>query len=224
MSRFQRMVVVPESEYLQLTTLQQVKQPLAQKFYQVNDEYENAAAISDPYARLAVRGTTLNEMKSLHDQMKNYLSIATPKPYRSRAERLLSVLEPHLKWNDKGEMIDAATNRPIGHSQVSDLIQHAVRDRRRNISPTGWRHFVQQLHEHNVPQMLLNMQTLDELKSGKVSKPAEGAEATPPTPAARRKRKAKRLLSPVTPGKRQHRRKSIPKALKDYFPYMYEKK
>ena len=227
MSRFQRMVAVPESEYLQLTSLQQVKQPLAQKFYEVNNEYENAAAISDPYSRLAVRSTTLNEMKSLHDQMKNYLSIVTPKPYRSRAERLLSVLEPHLKWNEKGEMIDNSTNRAIDQSQVSDLIQHAVRDRRRrNMSPMGWEKFVERLREHNAPQMLLSMETLNEMKAkpSKTTTPVDVPEAAaaPITPV-RQKRKAKRQI-PTESIKRGRRSHSLPKRLHDYFPYMYEKK
>lgn len=218
MSRYQRMVVIPESEYLQLTTLQQVKQPFAQKFHQVNQEYENAASITDPYARLAVRSETLKEMKGLHDQMKDYLSISTPKPYRSRAERLFSVLEPHLKWNERGELMDRLTNVPINNSQVSDLIQHAVRDRRRNISPTGWDYFLERLREHNVPQMLLNMPTLNELKK---PPPAE------PTPAKVKrgpmiKRQLKRRRSKAAPAEVRvvpKRQRTTPKHFDDYFPF-----
>ena len=216
MSRFQRMVAIPESEYLQMSTLQQVKQPLAQKFYNTDQEYENAATLSDPCARVAVRAAKLEEMKSLNEEMRNYLNIVTPKPYRSRAERLLSVLEPHLKWNERGELIDSTTNRPIGNSQLSDLIQHAVRDRRRNISPTGWSHFLTRLRMHNVPHMLLNMPTLDELGS---SKPLTSKRSVP-TPLSR---KRKRDLSPPslteTKEKKTTRKRAIPKRLLEYFPY-----
>ena len=162
---FQRMVVIPQNEYLQLTALQEAKHPIAQQFFNAEQKYENAAGIHDPYTRLMVRGENLEQMKALKDDMRNYISLATPKPYRSRAERLLSVLEPHITWNERGELIDSSSKRPIERSQVSDLIQHAVRDRRRNISPTGWKYFLTKLHEHNIPQMLLNLSTLDELKT-----------------------------------------------------------
>ena len=233
MSRFQRMVVVPESEYIQLTTLQQVKQPLAQKFHEVSNEHENAAAIGDPYARLVARSTTLDEMKGLRDQMREYLSITTPKPYRSRAERLLSVLEPRLKWNEKGELLDEGTNKAISQSQVSDLIQHAVRDRRRhNFSPTGWNYFVQRLHEHNVPQMLLNLSTLEELKSksSKVSKPLVDEtsvsrikdKATVDEAIFRLKKRAKRIF-PTVVREKSTRLHTLPDKVKDYFPFKTEK-
>ena len=214
MSRYQRMVVIPESEYLQLTTLQQVKQPFAQKFHQVNQEYENAASISDPYARLAVRSETLKEMKGLHDQMKDYLSISTPKPYRSRAERLFSVLEPHLKWNERGELMNSLTNVPIGNSQVSDLIQHAVRDRRRNISPTGWDYFLGRLREHNVPHMLLNMPTLNELKE-----PPPPVEHIPVKLTGKRRRLKAEPAEVERVRSHPKRRRTTPRHLDDYFPH-----
>ena len=249
-SRFQRMVVIPENEYIQLTTLQQVKQPLAQKFYNVNQEYENAATISDPYSRLAVRSTTLSELKGLNDEMRNYLTITTPKPYRSRAERLFSVLEPNIRWNEKGEIIHKVTNTPINNSQLTDLIQHAVSDRRRrNISPTGWDYFLKQLREHNVPQMLLNLSTLDELKAASPAPTTTSLKTDAGTSMSRPKIVARRrLLSPTTtahadePKKKvqqrgrssslssksksnlkHKRRRTLPQHLKDYFPYLYEK-
>lgn len=33
-----------------------------------------------------------------------------------------------------------------------DLVQHAVRDRRRNLTPMGWPEFRHLLQEHNVPK------------------------------------------------------------------------
>ena len=167
MSHFQRMVVIPQTEYLQLTTLQEAKQPLAQQFFTAQQAYEDAGEIQDPYTRLVMRSENLDRMKALKDQMRNYINLATPKPYRSRAERLFSVLEPHMKWNEKGELIDPKTNQPIVSSQISDLIQYAVSDRRRNISPKGWSYFVNELRDRNVPQMLLNLHTLDELSGVK---------------------------------------------------------
>ena len=200
MSGYQRMVVIPQNEYIQLTSLQEVKQPLAQQYLKAEQNYEDATAIDDPYTRLAVRSETMDRMKSLKQDMRNYISLATPKPYKTRAERLLSVLEPHLKWTEKGELIDPKTNRPIERSQLSDLILHSVQDRRRNISPTGWKYFVDRLREHNVPQMLLNMPTLEELK-----KPSK---LRPPTSLSSRKRRTEGelLLSATSSGKKPIKR------------------
>lgn len=164
MSGYQRMVVIPQNEYIQLTSLQEVKRPFAQQFFKAEQNYEDAATISDPYTRLVMRSENMERMKALKENMRNYISLATPKPYRTRAERLLSILEPHMKWTEKGELIDSKTNQPIERSQLSDLILHSVQDRRRNISPAGWDYFVERLREYNVPQMLLNLPTLEDLK------------------------------------------------------------
>ena len=177
MAQFQRMIVIPQNEYLQMARLQEVKQPLAQQLFTAEQDYQNVDMISDPYARVMAQTDSLNKMRALKEEMRNYVSLATPKPYRSRAERLLSVLEPHISWNERGEMIDEKTKRPIEQSQMSDLIQHAVRDRRRKITPAGWNQFLDILRDYNVPQMLLNLPTLDELKRKTAPTPS------PPTPS-----------------------------------------
>ena len=197
-TQFQRMVVIPQNEYLQLTTLQDAKQPIAQQFFDAEQKYEDAASISDPYTRLMMRSENLDRMKALKDEMRNYLSLATPKPYRSRAERLFSVLEPYLKWNERGELIDVKTNRVIAQSQVSDLIQHAVRDRRRrNISPEGWPYFMNQLRERNVPQMLLNLPTLDEMKKGVTKGTTFGVPSKTPRKISRKRSLSLESYTPV---------------------------
>ena len=60
-----------------------------------------------------------------------------------------------LKFNERGEIL-GKDNKAIENSRVEDLIQHAVRDRRRLGTPTGWENFVQTLKAHNVPRSLLN--------------------------------------------------------------------
>ena len=47
-------------------------------------------------------------------------------------------------------------------SCVEDLINYAVRDRRRNIAPVGWSTFLSYLHEHNIPKCILTRSILDE--------------------------------------------------------------
>ena len=203
------MIVIPQNEYLQLTALQEAKHPLAQQFFKAEQNYEDASNISDPYTRLAVRAENIDQMKALKEDMRNYISLATPKPYRSRAERLLSVLEPHIKWNEKGELIDVKTNRPFERSQLSDLIQHAVRDRRRNISPPGWAYFLQELRAQNVPQMLLNLPTLDELKTVRIRKESPSTARRTKFPAVEHKsRSPSKHSAPLRPRSQRKRMRS----------------
>ena len=184
MTNFQRMVVIPQDEYFNLSSsLQQVKQPLEQQFHKVEQQYHADANIQDPYRRLALQSTSLDEMKSLKELMRNSLIAATPKPYRNRAQALLHNVEPFLQYNTKGEIYTTG-NDHIAGSRVEDLINYAVRDRRRqDIVPAGWSHFLNILREHNIPKSILNRYTLDELEGKTSSFIKEEA----PTPISRKR-------------------------------------
>ena len=169
MTHFQRMIAIPQEEYLTMTSVQNARQPLTQRFYNLENRYNEDENIKDPYRRLIMQSETLEEMKSLKDQMRNYLSVSVPKPYQNRAQALFRNLESFLRFNDKGEIFDK-DNNVIDNSRVEDLIQHAVRDRRRNMTPTGWNQFVGLLQEHNIPKSILNRQTLDEMENRAIPK------------------------------------------------------
>ena len=164
MTHFQRMIAIPQEEYLTMSSVQNVRQPLTQRFYNLENRYNDDENIRDPYKRLVLQSETLEEMKKLKDQMRNYLSVSIPKPYHNRAQALFRNIESFLRFNDRGEIIDK-DNNVIDGSRVEDLIQHAVRDRRRNMSPVGWNQFVGLLQEHNIPKSILNRQTLDEMEN-----------------------------------------------------------
>ena len=102
-------------------------------------------------------------MKQVKEQMRNSLVISTPKPYQNRAKALFQTVENFVRFNDKGEFHSNDGNIVRG-SRLEDVIQHAVRDRRRNMTPTGWSDFLTILREHNVPKSILNRDTLDELE------------------------------------------------------------
>lgn len=163
MSQFQRMIAIPQEEYLQLSSVQNVKQPLTQQFYNLESQYDKDATIGDPYKRLILQSGGLEEMKQLKDKMRHYITVSTPKPYRSRAQALLENISSFIRFNERGEIYDKENN-VIENTRLEDLIQHAVRDRRRNMSPTGWPHFLSLLREHNVPKSILNRDTLDEME------------------------------------------------------------
>ena len=162
MTGFQRMIAIPQEEYTQLTAVQNVRQPLTQQFYKLENEYNNRESIEDPYSRLMKQSETVQEMKELKDKMRQYLTISTPKPYRSRAEALFQSMDNIIRYNERGELLDK-NDKPIENSRLEDLIQHAVRDRRRPITPVGWQEFVDILKRHNIPRSFLNRDTLNEL-------------------------------------------------------------
>ena len=196
MTSFQRMIVIPQEEYLAMTTVQNVKEPLTQHFYNTENRYEQDANVRDPYRRLVMQSATLDEMKLLKEQMRNSLGIATPKPYRNRAKGLFQFIEHSLRFNEKGEVYDN-NNQVISGSRVEDLIQYAVNDRRRsNLRPEGWNTFLELLRDKNVPRNFLNRYTMDELE-GKVTTAPVATSSTPtsvsaPTARKRIKQVAKR--------------------------------
>ena len=163
------MIAIPQEEYVQLTAVQNVRQPLTQQMYNLEKQHIEESQVKDPYSKLILQSNTLDEMKNLKDQMRNYIRISTPKPYINRAQALYSSVEPFLKFNERGE-IYSKEGSMISNSRLEDLIQHAVRDRRRNMIPIGWNIFLDLLRERNIPKSILNRATLDEME--KVKTPA----------------------------------------------------
>ena len=159
---FQRLVAIPQEEYMQLSSVQQARQPITQQFYNVEKRYRDAEDIEEPYKRLVYQSEALDEMKDLKEKMRHGILEITPKPYQSRAKTLFQSLEPFLKFNERGE-IYTENEQLIPQSRLEDLIQHAVRDRRRNLTPKGWKEFRNLLQLHNAPKFMLNRDTLDEM-------------------------------------------------------------
>lgn len=180
MSNFQRLIAIPQEEYLALSSMQNVKEPMAQHFYNLEKRYNNEESVRDPYRRMMMQSSTLDQIKQVKEQMRNSLAVSTPKPYQSRANALFQTIESFLKFNDKGEIYSSDdADVIIPNSRVEDLIQHAVRDRRRNMTPTGWSDFLAMLRNHNVPKSILNRDTLDEME-GKAT-PSLNNESVLPT-------------------------------------------
>ena len=181
MTSFQTMIAVPQEEYLTMTAVQNAKAPLAQQFYKLENRYTTQQEETDPLRRLALQSNTLDEMKQLKEQMQNSLTVATPKPYVNRAKALFESMGSFLKYNEKGEMY-TDDGKLIPGSRLEDLIQHAVRDRRRNMTPTGWTDFLAMLRSHNIPKSILNRSTLDELEGKSTPLPTIKEEATTSVP------------------------------------------
>ena len=161
--RFQRMYAIPEDEYQHLRSLQQTRDPMEKKFIDLSDQYKQQDTIPSVTKRVQLQGETLHEIMNVKDELKNRLIAATPKLYQSRASSLFQFIGNKVRVNDKGEVL-SSDGSVIAGSNIGDLIQHAVRDRRRNIVPPGWEQFVKILRDNNVPQMILNYDTLEEMK------------------------------------------------------------
>ena len=196
-SRFKRMVAIPEQDYNYLKGLQQTNNPSYSQLSSLTNDYSRQGHIQDPYVRIHRQGETLDAMKKVKEDMRQRVIQSTPKPYQTRAENLLKYVEGQINFNERGEMLDS-NEIPIDGSNVTDLIQHAVRDRRRNIRPKGWQVFKERLQGINVPHSLLSYETLDEIKKPLPIKHSptsfmKESEATFSTPK-RKRRKTERYM------------------------------
>lgn len=157
------MVAIPQQEYNYLRNAQQVNNPVQSQFSSLSNDYRRQSYIEDPYIKIYRQGETLDEMKRLKEELRQRAIQLTPKKFKKRAEDLMTYVEGNMEFNDKGELLDSS-GQPIIGSNVTDLIQHAVRDRQRNFEPAGWNVFRNRLQGVNVPLTVLNYKTLDEMK------------------------------------------------------------
>lgn len=163
-SRFQRMVAIPEHEYNQPRNMEQLLKPLESHTSSLFNTYQQQGNISDLHTRVHRQGETLDEIMKMKDKIREDTQHVTPRPFQNRANRLLGYILDKLDVSEKGELIDNE-GKIVEGSNISDLIQHAVRDRRRNYSPEGWDIFREKLRELNVPKSILNYDTLDEISN-----------------------------------------------------------
>lgn len=60
---FQRLIAIPQEEYLSLSNMQNIKEPLTQHYYALEKQYSNEEKIRDPYRRLMMQSTTMDQLK-----------------------------------------------------------------------------------------------------------------------------------------------------------------
>lgn len=181
MASYSKMVVIPQEEYVQLASVQKAQQPIRQQFDELTKKSADIDRMDDdPYRQLQLRSTNLEEMKILKDKMRRFITLSTPRQYRSRAESLFDFIQPHIRYNEKGEVIDNTSGTVIQGSHIDDLLQHAVRDMRRKLGkPAGWSYFLDQLSRQNVPQNIVGSPTVLELTKSKTNSTSESAPSTP---------------------------------------------
>ena len=157
------MVVLPQEEYVQLNSTRNIQQPLAQQLQDLTKTDENIEKIQDPYRKLQLHANNIEERRIIRDKIRKFITLSTPRRYRSRAENLLNFIEPFVQFNERGEVLDRE-NHVIEGSHIDDLLQHAVRDmRRKSVKPTGWDYFRDVLAREYVPHNIIGAPTITEL-------------------------------------------------------------
>ena len=63
-------MAIPQEEYMQLTAIQQARQPITQKLHNLEKQYREQDRLRDPYQRLVMQSETLDEMKDLKEKMR----------------------------------------------------------------------------------------------------------------------------------------------------------
>lgn len=203
-SRFQRMVAIPEHEYNQPRNMEQLLKPLESHTSSLFNTYQQQGNISDLHTRVQRQGETLDEIMKMKDKIREDTQQVTPRPFQNRANRLLGYVLDKIDVTEKGELLNNE-GKVVAGSNISDLIQHAVRDRRRNYSPEGWDIFREKLRELNVPKSILNYDTLDEISNIPQAKGNSGFFIPPSSPlkksTPKKKDKSKKESSIVKQGK-----------------------
>ena len=186
---FQRLVAIPQDEYNQLASVfrtQMNQPPAVQQLTRLQEDYFKniPEASKDPYNKLLLQGEALDGIKRYREKIADDLSLGTPKPYRNRALSLYNQIASAIAFNERGELLensDTPQQQAILGSRVEDLIQHAVRDRRKQFTPVGWEIFLDLLKKHNIPRMTLNRATVDELQKLTTPTAATADAPSPPT-------------------------------------------
>jgi len=187
---YSKMVVIPQEEYVQLTTLQSaqevknIDQPITNQLKELTQKDMEIQKIKDPYRRMQLAAENIDERRQIRDKLRRFITLSTPRPYRVRAERLFDFIDPHVKFNERGEIIDETTGDVIRNSHIDDLLQYAVRDVRRKLgAPQGWTYFQKILSDQNVPHNIIGGPTVNELDKGHLQ---DGSKSKTPTMAVKR--------------------------------------
>jgi hypothetical protein len=86
------------------------------------------------------------------DTVEEDVIASLPKSYQSKGQYLLTRLrnDPHVQWNNRGEII--LDGKMVSGSNLADLVNDILRNRKNAPDPVGWSEFANHLHKMNLPQ------------------------------------------------------------------------
>ena len=95
---------------------------------------------------------------SSRDSVEESILASIPKTYRAKAAGLMHYLksDPNVTWDDNGQLVIGGTTYTGSH--MVDLINDALRSRKRMKRPRGWRELSSHLAQRNVPRELVGNQ------------------------------------------------------------------
>ena len=133
------------------TKAQQYSQAL-QRYLTLSDAYRDR-----PLGKFTIKDESpVNDMEPENSvEVKSLLRQALPATLRSKGEALLDHLKtvPGIKWDAKQQLI--VDGKTIPDSNVVDLVNDLIRDRKTVKGPNGWSEVSQVLVRNNIPKSLI---------------------------------------------------------------------
>ena len=147
--------ILANSTMDEYTKAQQYNQAL-QRYLTLSDKYRERPLgkvemkVSTPDLPTPELPTTENQTR-----LKPTLYQTLPPTLRSKGAALLNHLEsiPGIKWDNKQQLV--VDDKPIPKSNVVDLIDDLVRDRKTTKPPPGWSELATVLKQVNTPRALI---------------------------------------------------------------------
>lgn len=105
--------------------------------------YENKEIVKDQFKEVKL------------DSVEKDVLETVPKPFLKKAHILMKRLRnnANVQWNEKGEVI--LNGNHIRGSNLADLVNDVLRNRKNMANPIGWEAFASHLQEMNIPQELV---------------------------------------------------------------------
>ena len=148
-----RMREALENEKLNVTDKANAYQQILWKYLKRVDQFKENPPVTVP--PLSTPSQTPRPETSPISSVEKDVLESVPKKLKSKAERLLRIVNNHpdLVWSPRGEIV--WQGRVIENSNAVDLINDALRRRRVVQSPSGWETFATALKEANAPRDLV---------------------------------------------------------------------
>ncbi len=113
-----------------------------------------------PEIEVPIIDETIEDTPSEGLSIEHILAII-PKRAQNKANSLLHLLQPHLKWTKRGEIV--IHDRPIANSHIADLVKYTVMRHIHKRLPTGGTEYIAILASINTPRSLIVNEQVIEL-------------------------------------------------------------
>lgn len=165
----QKMVLIPEAEYLSL--LKKPHKHMDSKSNQLKKQMKEVLKGKRDHTA----ATNMSQLVGAYIRHKESEKPPPPKPkadefleffnpiYHKKVASLISQLHEHgIRWNEQKELM-LTTGETIEHSNIVDLIQEALvgrkKKKQRESTPIGWEAFIQAIASSTIPKSFFTKQS-----------------------------------------------------------------